>query len=61
MPSRLHELQVIAASRSRSGIVIPQADAIERAFAKLTNGGVVVTDGGQHEISTPTAKTLASL
>ena len=26
----------------------PQADAIERAFAKLTDGEVVVTNGGQH-------------
>jgi integrase len=39
----------------------PQADAIERAFAKLTDGGLVVTDGRQHEISTPTVQTLASL
>lgn len=27
----------------------PQADAIERAFAKLSNGDAVVTEGGQHE------------
>jgi len=26
----------------------PQADAIERVFAKLTDSEVVVTDGGQH-------------
>jgi integrase len=26
----------------------PQADAIERAFAKVADGEVVVTDGGQH-------------
>ena len=27
----------------------PQADAIERAFAKLVDGEAVVTDGGQHQ------------
>ena len=27
----------------------PQADAIERAFAKLSNGKEVVTEGGHHE------------
>jgi hypothetical protein len=27
----------------------PQADAIERAFAKLTDGGAVVTDGGRRD------------
>jgi integrase len=39
----------------------PQADAIERAFAKLTDGGVVVTEGGQRDNCSDTApKTLTA-
>src|SRR5215470_7066010 len=38
----------------------PQADAIERAFAKLTDGGEVVTNGGQHASRMPTKQAGAS-
>lgn len=34
----------------------PQADAIDRAFAKMTGGQEVVTDGGHLELSTATSE-----